>query len=236
MLVSVVMVFIVCQVPALIYNVSYAIDYNYTQMSQSWAALSTVRNFLVNLNSAINFILYCAFGQKFRRTFMRTFCPCWLKPTPNGFHSFTGFHHHNADGHVGMSPSSSTNGAVYMKLIKSNKKQSLVPTRGNKALGVPKNGKSRKAQNGRAKGAGGGGGGNALRNNPTQSSYTDLTKLTDHDSGVVVTKYSSPCNSSDSANTSCVDKSSTVFVSNTGSGRSKPKVIVNERTSLREKV
>ena len=33
-----------------------------------------MRNLLVNVNSAVNFILYCAVGQKFRRVFLQTFC------------------------------------------------------------------------------------------------------------------------------------------------------------------
>jgi len=33
-----------------------------------------MRNLLVNVNSAVNFILYCAVGQKFRRVFLQTLC------------------------------------------------------------------------------------------------------------------------------------------------------------------
>ena len=72
MLVTVVMVFILCQVPALIYNMAYAMG-TATETSASWSALSILRNFLVNLNSAVNFLLYCSLGQKFRQTFVRTF-------------------------------------------------------------------------------------------------------------------------------------------------------------------
>lgn len=78
MLVSVVIVFIVCQVPAVVYNMAYAIDTVKINSQFSWNVISTLRNFLVELNSAVNFILYCAFGQKFRRTFMRTFCQHFL--------------------------------------------------------------------------------------------------------------------------------------------------------------
>jgi hypothetical protein len=42
--------------------------------SPGYTALSHVRNLLVNVNSAINFLLYCVFGQKFRRVFLMTFC------------------------------------------------------------------------------------------------------------------------------------------------------------------
>ena len=79
MLVAVVAVFIVCQVPALVYNVAYAIDKLTVETGTAWAVLSVIRNFLVTLNSAINFLLYCAFGQKFRKIFMLTFCRCIVK-------------------------------------------------------------------------------------------------------------------------------------------------------------
>lgn len=92
MLVFVVMVFIICQVPALIYNMAYAINMPRVKTSEGWAVLSNFRNFLVTLNSAINFILYCALGQKFRRTFVRTFCPCLFRKMPGRFQSFS-FHH-----------------------------------------------------------------------------------------------------------------------------------------------
>ena len=73
MLVSIVMVFIVCQVPALVYNLAYAVDNAHVRHNLGYMILSDVRNFLVNLNSAVNFILYCALGQKFRRIFIHTF-------------------------------------------------------------------------------------------------------------------------------------------------------------------
>ena len=74
MLVSVVLVFIICQVPALVYNLAYAIDRKYVMSNFAYNVLSTLRNFLVTFNSAINFLLYCALGQKFRRIFLHTFC------------------------------------------------------------------------------------------------------------------------------------------------------------------
>ena len=87
MLVSVVIVFMMCQVPAAVYNVAYAIDLETVENRLGWLILSPVRNFLVTFNSAINFLLYCAFGQKFRRIFMRTFCRCFLNE--NDFNSIT---------------------------------------------------------------------------------------------------------------------------------------------------
>jgi len=67
MLSAVVVVFIVCQVPALVFNLAYAFyGVDETKPNRSYDILSEVRNFLVNVNSATNFMLYCAFGQKFR--------------------------------------------------------------------------------------------------------------------------------------------------------------------------
>ncbi|KAH3833762.1 FMRFamide receptor-like [Dreissena polymorpha] len=75
MLISVVVVFMICQIPALVYNIIYAIHNRKLDTFQI-EILSSTRNFLVTFNSAINFILYCAFGQKFRCVFIRTFCWC----------------------------------------------------------------------------------------------------------------------------------------------------------------
>lgn len=72
------------QVPALIYSFAYGINKPLVIQSQSWQVLSILRNFTVTLNSAINFILYCAFGQKFRRVFLRVFCK---KLTKDSFRS-----------------------------------------------------------------------------------------------------------------------------------------------------
>ncbi|KAF6039074.1 GPRNNA1 [Bugula neritina] len=74
MLVSVVAVFIICQLPALLYNVAIGIDRKMVTKSIDWQIVSIVRNFMVTLNSAVNFILYCALGQKFRKVFFKTFC------------------------------------------------------------------------------------------------------------------------------------------------------------------
>lgn len=78
MLVCVVIVFIVCQFPALVYNVAWSADYCYVDYSYGWMILSSIRNFLVSINSAVNFILYCALGQKFRRLFMFTYFRCCM--------------------------------------------------------------------------------------------------------------------------------------------------------------
>ncbi|XP_062616345.1 FMRFamide receptor-like [Saccostrea cucullata] len=83
MLVSIIIVFIICQIPALIYNLAWAIDIQTVKISCGWNVLSTFRNFMVTLNSCVNFILYCALGQRFRHTFIRSFCRCLIL-TENG--------------------------------------------------------------------------------------------------------------------------------------------------------
>lgn len=74
MLVTIVVVFIFCQVPALVYNIAFAINDMYVNSDFTFMVFSHCRNFLVCLNSAVNFILYCAIGQNFRKTFLQTFC------------------------------------------------------------------------------------------------------------------------------------------------------------------
>lgn len=86
MLVSVVVVFMICQVPALVYNIAYSVNETSVE-AFAWKVLSSIRNFLVTFNSAINFLLYCAFGQKFRVIFIRTFCRRILRE--NDFNSIS---------------------------------------------------------------------------------------------------------------------------------------------------
>ena len=90
MLVSVVIVFIICQVPALVYNIAVATDNTYVQTTFGYQVLSSFRNFLVTLNSAVNFLLYCALGQKFRRIFLHTFFRRCINET---YIPMSGMHH-----------------------------------------------------------------------------------------------------------------------------------------------
>jgi len=66
MLITVSMMFMACQIPAMVYNVAYSIGVD-KHDSFGWNALSEVRNFLVTFNSAINFVIYCLVGRKFKR-------------------------------------------------------------------------------------------------------------------------------------------------------------------------
>ncbi|KAG8186962.1 hypothetical protein JTE90_005737 [Oedothorax gibbosus] len=69
MLICVVVVFFVCNALALLVNVMELFD-----MYQP--ALVRVSNLLVTLNSSVNFLVYCIFGQKFRRMFLEMFLKC----------------------------------------------------------------------------------------------------------------------------------------------------------------
>lgn len=62
----------------MIYNVAFGVAKEYVMKSTSWQTLSIIRNFTVTVNSAVNFMLYCAFGQKFRKVFLKVFCARWL--------------------------------------------------------------------------------------------------------------------------------------------------------------
>jgi len=67
MLICVVMVFFACNVLALVVNVLELLAIEIT-------ALTHVSNLLVTLNSSVNFIIYCIYGDKFRRLFCYIFC------------------------------------------------------------------------------------------------------------------------------------------------------------------
>ncbi|GAA50995.1 FMRFamide receptor, partial [Clonorchis sinensis] len=78
MVVVVVGVFVFCQLPAMVYNIYFGIT-SQVQPVAGWCVLSEVRNFLVVLNSSINFVIYCCMGAKFRRSFVHVITPCWEK-------------------------------------------------------------------------------------------------------------------------------------------------------------
>lgn len=77
MLIGVIVIFLICQGPALVSRMIYA----FRPASESTTAgftLNEVGNFLVLLNSAINIVPYYLFGRKFRIEFLRIFCSCML--------------------------------------------------------------------------------------------------------------------------------------------------------------
>ena len=67
LLMVVVMVFFVCNILALVVNILEVFEYNII-------ALHNVSNLLVTFNSSVNLIIYCIFGEKFKRIFCQLFC------------------------------------------------------------------------------------------------------------------------------------------------------------------
>ena len=67
MLMVVVFVFFVCNVLALVVNILEVMGIDVIE-------LNSISNLLVTLNSSVNFIIYCIFGDKFKRIFLRLFC------------------------------------------------------------------------------------------------------------------------------------------------------------------
>ncbi|XP_037503911.2 FMRFamide receptor-like [Rhipicephalus sanguineus] len=77
MLIAVVILFFVCQLPTaitLLYS-SIANPEEGSQQEKLIFILGNVFNFLMSLNAAGNFVLYCLLSQKYRRTFLQIFCP-----------------------------------------------------------------------------------------------------------------------------------------------------------------
>ncbi|XP_013782861.1 sex peptide receptor-like [Limulus polyphemus] len=78
MLIAVVVLFFVCQLPTaaiLVYTSLHTVPPN-TNKEALLLGLGNIFNFLVCINAAGNFVLYCLLSQKYRRTFLQTFCPC----------------------------------------------------------------------------------------------------------------------------------------------------------------
>lgn len=67
MLLVVVSVFFICNVLAFIINVLELLNITIEELTMS-------SNLLVTINSSVNFIIYCIFGQKFRKLFLKMFC------------------------------------------------------------------------------------------------------------------------------------------------------------------
>lgn len=73
MLIAVVILFFFCQLPTACHLL-----YSTFQEGQIhlMTGLGNIFNFLMSLNSAGNFVLYCLLSQKYRKTFVQIFCPC----------------------------------------------------------------------------------------------------------------------------------------------------------------
>lgn len=81
-LIAVVILFMVCQIPtaiALIYNLFHK-PQEKSDAENICLGLGNIFNFLVTINAACNFMLYCALSDKYRRTFLLTFLPCCYQP------------------------------------------------------------------------------------------------------------------------------------------------------------
>lgn len=78
MLIGVVVIFLICQGPALISRMIWAFDYQKAFVSAPWYTFNEVSNFLVILNSAVNIVPYYFFGKRFRSEFWKIFCKCLL--------------------------------------------------------------------------------------------------------------------------------------------------------------
>jgi len=76
MLIGVVVIFFICQLPALVSRAIWAFEVNprasFTRISLY--TLNEFANFLIVLNSSINIVPYYFFGHRFRREFLSLFC------------------------------------------------------------------------------------------------------------------------------------------------------------------
>lgn len=85
-LIAVVILFMVCQIPTaimLIYDLFHQIPQSSVEKN-ILHGLGNIFNFLVTINAACNFMLYCALSDKYRRTFLLTFMPsCYTPPSPS---------------------------------------------------------------------------------------------------------------------------------------------------------
>ena len=83
MLISVIVVFMICQVPSIADNIFMATLSEEILYSPVFVKITCISTLMVITNSAINFYIYCVFGKKFRRVFCRIFCKCYLRATKN---------------------------------------------------------------------------------------------------------------------------------------------------------
>jgi len=79
MLIAVVILFFFCQLPTAILFIISSIHqiHEGTRAFYVTRVLGNIFNFLVAINAAGNFLLYCFFSQRYRKTFVNLFCPCY---------------------------------------------------------------------------------------------------------------------------------------------------------------
>ncbi len=79
-LIIIVVVFIVCETPELIFRVITFVESKWQQLDMTFSGafrhtFSTISELLMIINSSINFVIYCAFGRRFRTVMKYTFTP-----------------------------------------------------------------------------------------------------------------------------------------------------------------
>ena len=80
MLISVVVTFFICQMPALVSRMIWAFEDDTENFKAlPLYTLNEISSFLIVLNSATNIVPYYFFGARFRKQFWRLFCYCLLK-------------------------------------------------------------------------------------------------------------------------------------------------------------
>lgn len=97
MLIAVVILFFVCQLPTA-FMLILTSTYEPPRGSRDYyviRGLNNIFNFLVAINAAGNFLLYCLFSQRYRRTFVNVFCPCYkdIKDNKNKNHTVMALNH-----------------------------------------------------------------------------------------------------------------------------------------------
>ena len=79
MLISVVVVFFICQMPALVSRTIWAFEPDQKAFHRlPLYTLNEMGNLLIIMNSSINIVPYYFFGRRFRRNFWKLFCRCLL--------------------------------------------------------------------------------------------------------------------------------------------------------------
>ncbi|XP_071034153.1 FMRFamide receptor-like [Parasteatoda tepidariorum] len=77
MLIAVVILFFICQLPTACHLLYSTLHESFdSKQLYLLRGLGNIFNFLMSLNAAGNFVLYCLLSQKYRKTFIQIFCPC----------------------------------------------------------------------------------------------------------------------------------------------------------------
>ncbi|KAE9413914.1 hypothetical protein Angca_002775 [Angiostrongylus cantonensis] len=80
MLVAVLSIFLIAELPQGLLHVCNAIYSNETFYQKIYLPLGDLMDLLSLINSAVNFLIYCAMSRKFRNVFMQTFMACLPDP------------------------------------------------------------------------------------------------------------------------------------------------------------